>query len=89
MANCANLAGVPSLQILDPPVDQHTIDTLSKLLDLARRGKITGGAYIALHQGPDYSGDVFGHARQHPIFTLGVVRALEELVAAHPRKPLG
>lgn len=75
-----------ALHVIAAPVDQHTVDTLNKLLEEARSGKIVGIAYVALHQGPDYSGDVIGHARQHPIFTLGVVKALERLVEAHPRK---
>ena len=76
-----------SLHLVTPTVDRETVETLHRLLKEAQAGRIVGFAYVALHCGPDYSGDVVGHATAHPLFTLGVARALEDLVAHHPRKP--
>lgn len=75
------------LQLVQPTVDQPTVDALTKLLEDARRGSVVGVAYVALHHGSDYSGDVVGQAEAHPLFTLGIARALEDVVAARTRKP--
>lgn len=74
------------LQLVSLAIDNDTVTALEHLLESAKAGKIIGLAYIALHNGPDYSGDVIGHAKSRPLFTMGVVRALEDLVADHHRK---
>lgn len=73
------------IHLIGHPVDEETVTALTQLLEAAQAGRIVGIAYVALHHGPDYSGDVVGHAKSHPIFTLGIARALEDLVAAHLR----
>lgn len=75
-----------TFRLVEPSVDAETVATLTLLLQAAQEGRIVGLAYVALHNGPDYSGDVVGRARQHPIFTLGIARALEDLVAEHLRR---
>lgn len=64
-----------------------TVEKLTDLLDQARRGDIVGIAYVALGRGTDYTGDVVGRARSHPIFMLGTARALDHLVASKTPRP--
>ena len=61
--------------------DQDTVAALRILLSLAERGEIVGVAYVALHKGSCYSGDVTGSARDRPIYALGLAHVLEESVA--------
>lgn len=76
------------LAVVHPTVDRDTLEALERLVSAAKAGRIVGLAYVALHCGPDYSGDVVGRARAHPLFTRGVVRALEDAIAASvPVKP--
>lgn len=75
-----------TLRIVEPVVDADTVRSLQKLLEAALRGRIVGLAYVALHCGPDYSADVVGEAKAHPLLTRGIVGALEDAVAAHPRR---
>lgn len=61
--------------------DQELINTLQGLLKLAQCGAITGLAYVTLEPGCAFSGDVVGSARQIPLLTMGIVKALENKVA--------
>lgn len=59
-------------------VDPDTVAAVRQLLELVESGEIQSVAYIALHKGTRYSGDVTGAALTKPIFALGLVRILEE-----------
>jgi hypothetical protein len=74
------------LAVVHPAVDRGTVEALERLLSAARAGQIVGLAYVALHCGPDYSGDVVGRAKAHPLFTRGIVSALGDIVAASTQK---
>lgn len=74
-----------TVQLVQPVVDSETVGTLEKLLVDAKAGRVVGLAYVALHHGPDYSGDVVGRAKAHPLFTRGIAAALGDLVAAFRR----
>jgi hypothetical protein len=73
------------LKIVTPVEDKATVEALTKLLEQAQKGAVVGLAYIALHQGAAYSGDVIGRAKSFPIYTLGLVRALEHLLSSFIR----
>lgn len=75
----------PTLKLMEKSVSQETVEALTRLLADAKRGEIAGFAYIALHQGTSYSGDVIGRAKQFPIYTLGLVKALEDLLVRRLR----
>lgn len=81
---CANVP--PRLQLVPAAPDTDTVDTLTRLLALAKAGKVVGLAFVALHQGTGYEADVTGITHQHPLFTLGVCRALEAAVSTQTRK---
>ena len=74
------------LSIVQPLIDQSTVDALKNLLEEAQRGRIVGLAYIALKRGPDYSADVVGAALQHPLLTRGIAGALADAVAHHTKR---
>lgn len=57
--------------------DAETVRAAEKLLSDALAGEIVGLAYVVLKPGGAFSGDVVGSARSHPIYTLGLARALE------------
>lgn len=73
------------LRVVLPQADRETIEILLDLLYRAEQGEVVGLAYVALHRGKDYSGDVSGSVKSHPLFTIGVIRALEHLVARHTK----
>lgn len=61
--------------------DEDTVAALRLLLALAEKGEIVGVAYVALHKGSSYSGDVTGAARDRPIYALGLAHVLGESVS--------
>ena len=69
-----------SLQKRHPDLD--TVETIRDLLAKAERGEILGFAYVTLRSGGDFSGNVTGIAKTHPIYALGLVKALERKLAA-------
>jgi hypothetical protein len=74
------------LALVGPRIDRETLEALEQLVADAKAGRIVGLAYVALHAGTDYSGDVVGRAKAHPIFTLGVCRALADTVTLNLRE---
>jgi len=66
------------LKLVAPVRDKETVEVLYDLLKQAHEGKIIGFAYVALHPGCDYSGDVVGTARSTPLLARGIVGALWE-----------
>ena len=49
---------------------------------LAREGKVKGLAYIAIHAGDEYSGDVVGSVLDRPIYAIGLTHLLKEKLEA-------
>lgn len=70
-----------TLKLVKPQADAETVKALTALLRDAQEGRVVGLAYVALHKSPNYSGDVVGHARSHPLFTMGIVSALAGIVS--------
>lgn len=68
------------LRLVQPQTDKATVEAVEKLLEQAKQGTVVGFAYVAMRQGGKYSGDVVGRARQFPIYALGLVRTLENLI---------
>jgi uncharacterized protein (UPF0210 family) len=77
---CAILSLVPVL------ADQETVKALELLLEQAKAGEVMGLAYVAIHRGHGYSGNVVGVAEDAPMLVRGVCRALEDQIAKLPRK---
>ena len=69
-----------ALKLVQPQEDRATVEELTKLLEKAKTGAIVGLAFVAMHQGGEYSGDVIGRAKAFPVYTLGLIRALEAIV---------
>lgn len=69
------------LSLVQDRVDQETVEALSKLLAEARAGKVTGLAFVTIRRGGAYHGDVAGRLRGMPIYTLGLLHALEQTVS--------
>jgi hypothetical protein len=77
------MGAIPSLVLVAPATgDEDTVTSLRRLLALAEQGEIRGVAYVALHTGNGYSGDVTGAALERPIYALGLAHVLEEKLNA-------
>lgn len=70
-----------NIHVLAQKIDQETVDALALLLEAARHGHIVGFAYVALHSGPDFSADVVGCCRDHPLLCRGIASTLADTVA--------
>ena len=68
------------LKIVQPAVEQATVEALRKLQQQAEQGAIVGLVYVALYRGGDYQGDAVGRARRFPLYCLGLIRALEQIL---------
>ena len=85
MAN-KNSTAVPqkTLLLLQPVKDRishETIDALERLLQIARRGEITGLAFAAITKTMSHITDVLGTCRTNPSFTRGAVAFLSDEIA--------
>jgi len=67
--------------VVNEPCAQ-TINALEQLLDFARRGEVRGVAFAAAFRGMHYVTDVAGTCAQHPTWTRGALRALDDDLAA-------
>lgn len=66
-----------SLQLVKQQPDKDTVETLQGLLRAAQDGRVSGFAYVALHDGQEFTGDAVGRAKESPFQTIGLLRALE------------
>lgn len=71
---------VRNLHLVPGHPDQETVTTVLRLLAEVMDGNVTGLAYVAIKRGGEYSGDVAGRLRGMPIYTLGLLKALEKTV---------
>lgn len=74
----------PELNIValhkEMPVSSETVQALENLLQEAKKGHLTGIAYVALHTGAGMSQDVLGRCRGIPILTLGMLQMIQKYV---------
>ena len=63
-----------------PPVDNETIKELEELLAEAKRGNLSGLAYIALRPGTHFTINATGSASAVPAYSLGALHALEAML---------
>ena len=78
--------GVKKFSIVQPLADAELVCALTFLLEAAKAGRIIGLAYVALHPGQEFSGEVIGTCRNSPLVARGLCRALEDSVSVLPRK---
>ena len=66
-----------------------TVKTLEILLDGARRGEVSGIAYVAVLRRMRFMTDATGFCHSHPTFTRGCVDALADELGqmVHQRDP--
>lgn len=72
-------------RLVPSEISHETVEALTELLDQARRGEIIGIAYAVMCKGRDVFADTAGEAHRSPIFTLGMVRALDGKVERQVR----
>lgn len=75
-----------ALYVVKQAVDRDTVEALAGLLKEARAGKVIGLAYLALYRGDDYSGDLVGNVKEHPLMARGICRALEDEISSYLRR---
>ena len=64
-----------------PPVDADTVEALKQLLVLARKGEVSGLAFVAQKTNHSFIVEVVGKCCAHPVFTRGMVRYLDDALA--------
>lgn len=70
---------VPHVRLVPAAVSQDTIDCLTELLDLARRGELIGVAFCAMYRRRKYVVDAAGEPHRNPTFARGMVAALDDV----------
>src|SRR5688572_2479122 len=56
-----------------PPVDADTVETLKQLLILARKGEISGLAFVAQKSNQSFIVEAVGDCRARPVYARGMV----------------
>ena len=62
-------------------VSEETVQALSYLLREAKAGHVSGLAFVAFHNGYQFSTGVIGRSRELPTLTRGMVKHLDDEVA--------
>jgi hypothetical protein len=63
------------------PTDVDTVEALKQLLVLARKGEISGLAFVAQKTNQSFIVEVVGECRARPVYTRGMVRYLDDALA--------
>lgn len=69
--------------------NQDTVDTLEKLLEMARSGKVTGLIYTVRLDDWNHGVGVTGYYREDPISGLGAVGRVFDVLNQAARKGMG
>lgn len=64
-----------------PPVDADTVEALKQLLVLARKGEVTGIAFVAQKRTQAFIVEAVGDCSARPVFTRGMIRYLDDALA--------
>lgn len=68
-------------------VSDDVVEALQYLLDEAKRGEVLGIAYVAQLKQRSFIADTAGEAHRNPLFSIGMVRILEEGLVQQVRFP--
>lgn len=66
----------------DPAGSNEVVHTLEALLEGARKGEVTGIAFVCTFKRLRYTTDVAGTCRTNPTFARGMVAFLSDQIAA-------
>jgi hypothetical protein len=64
-----------------PAVDVDTVEALRQLLVMARKGEITGLAFVAQKTNQTFIVETVGECRARPVYTRGMIRYLDDALA--------
>ena len=64
-----------------PAIDADTVEALRQLLVLARKGEITGLAFVAQKTNQTFIVETVGDCRARPVYTRGMIRYLDDALA--------
>ena len=64
-----------------PTVDVETIEALKQLLVLARKGEVSGLAFVAQKTNQSFIVEAVGECRARPVYARGMVRYLDDALA--------
>jgi len=64
-----------------PAMDVDTVEALKQLLVLARKGEISGIAFVAPKSNQSFILEAVGDCRAKPVYTRGLVRYLDDALA--------
>lgn len=63
-------------------LSSETVAALEQMLDEARSSELIGVAYVAMYRRREYTSGATGECRRSPTFSRGMVRALDDFLAA-------
>lgn len=76
-----------AVRLAERYVNDDVVEALRFLLYEAERGEVVGFAYVAQLRHNNYISDTAGESHRNPMFSLGMVRILEEGIVHQVRYP--
>jgi hypothetical protein len=78
-----------AVELVHDNISHDVVEALETLLDLAKRGEITGIAFACTMKRMRYITNVAGYCHQHPTYARGMVAFLSDQLAGlvHRREP--
>lgn len=68
----------PPFKLIEDAISHDTVEALSQLLDLAKRGELIGVAFAGMLKQRRYFVNTAGEAHRNPTFARGCVSALDD-----------
>jgi hypothetical protein len=75
----------PPYRLIDETFSDDTIEALRELLQFAEAGEVVGIAFAAMFKRRKFVTDAAGECRRNPVFTRGMVAALDDCLAERMR----
>ena len=79
----------PPFKLINEPLSHDTVEALRELLTHAEAGEIVGLAFAAMYRRRQFITDTAGECHRNPVFTRGMVAALDDCLADRMREVSG
>lgn len=76
----------PPFRLVNDSLSTDTVEAIQELLQLAEAGEVVGIAFVAMFKRRQFIADAAGECHRNPVFTRGMVGALDDCLAERMRE---
>lgn len=75
-------------RLVPDSISHDTVEALRELLDDAQNGRVIGVAFVVMYKRREFIGNAAGEALRNPVWTRGMLAALDDKLARQIDQPL-